>query len=277
MLDSYFFIPADKPKYYDKIESLAVDYIVFDLEDAVTDSNKKGAFDLLMSYPIQQNHFIRFPLTTSVFTTQDIAALSKKFEGRIVAPKIENAGDLKPLLSCAENISWDLIILLESPKALVNLSSILAEHHSITRAVGFGSHDFCASVGMKHTSELLLHYKQQIILQAKVFGVDYLDGVDTQLNDFTNFKNEAKLAFECGASGKFLIHPAQIAALNEVEFLTPEEIARLEKVYALILEKDHAEIDIIKMDGMMFERPHFHRIIKYVEKIIQKRSRNLIP
>ncbi|MFN6379282.1 MAG: HpcH/HpaI aldolase/citrate lyase family protein [Flavobacteriales bacterium] len=267
MLDTYFFIPADKPKYYEKIESLDVDYIVFDLEDSVIASNKLLAFDILINQSVASNQFVRVPVGDGVYSKDQLNQIVEKFNGRLVIPKVDSKASIDALKDAVGDVSLNLIVLLESPKGILNLNEILSSYHTNIRAVGFGSHDFCAVVGMKHSIELLLPYKQHIILLAKAFGVDYLDGVDTQLKDFSNLKKEAKLAFECGASGKFLIHPAQIDALKEVEFISKDELIRYEKVYALIKDKNLGDTQIINMDGVMYEKPHFPRIIKFIEKL----------
>ena len=267
MLDTYFFIPADKPKYFEKLESLDVDFIVFDLEDSVIDANKLLAFDYLVKQNVKSNQFVRIPLQEGNYTKEQINQIVEKFNGRLVIPKVDSKASIDLLKAIVGNRHLELIILLESPRGIINLNQILSSYCADIRAVGFGSHDFCAAVGMRHDMELLLYYKQQIILQVKAFEIDYLDGVDTQLNDFTNLKSEAKLAFDCGATGKFLIHPSQIDALKEIEYISDVELSRYEKVYNLIKGKELGEVQIINMDGVMYEKPHFPRIIKFIEKL----------
>jgi citrate lyase beta subunit len=43
MLDSYLFIPGDKPNYLNNADKVNADYIVIDLEDAVSLADKDQA------------------------------------------------------------------------------------------------------------------------------------------------------------------------------------------------------------------------------------------
>ena len=46
MLDSYFFIPGDKPRFIRKIGELKADFYVIDLEESVSINNKQQALHL---------------------------------------------------------------------------------------------------------------------------------------------------------------------------------------------------------------------------------------
>ena len=80
MLDAYFFVPADKEKFLSKVSSLNVDYIVYDLEDAVPLNNKKKAFDVLMSMDVDSNHYVRIPNSGSIYSDDQIKQLFEKFK-----------------------------------------------------------------------------------------------------------------------------------------------------------------------------------------------------
>ena len=54
MLDTYFFIHSDKPKFIEKATIIDSDYFIFDLEDSVPISNKKLAYELILSSTIKK-------------------------------------------------------------------------------------------------------------------------------------------------------------------------------------------------------------------------------
>ena len=60
MLKSYFFIPANKSKFISKVNELHCDYFVFDLEDAILNTEVESSLDNLSKVIIQDNYFVRF-------------------------------------------------------------------------------------------------------------------------------------------------------------------------------------------------------------------------
>jgi citrate lyase beta subunit len=142
-------------------------------------------------------------------------------------------------------------------------------HSKYIHAIGFGSHDFCSITGLKHTLEYLSHYKQELILFAKAYGIDFIDGVDLNLRDYANFIKECVFAFEAGAAGKFLIHPAQLRELNQIEFIREEERKQIQAVYDKIKDVTVEELDVYTVNGVVYEKPHIQRI-KYLMNRLQK-------
>lgn len=159
------------------------------------------------------------------------------------------------------------IVLVETPKCFVNLKEILIKYQNSINAVGFGSHDFCTLMGMKHNLNNLIHFKNELILLTKAFGVKYIDTVDLNLSDFTEFKKECLFAFENGADGKFIIHPKQLEQLNKVEYLTSNEIETIRNKYEFIKDLDEDTIDIFKIGEEILEKPHINRINQLYQKL----------
>jgi len=269
MLDTYFFIPGDKQKYLNKLDVIKVDYIVIDLEDAVSLKAKEDAFDLVMSIATKKNHFIRIPFFEEIYSTEQITKLIQHFDGRIAIPKIDDKSQISQIKEYVPSIDLKMIILVENPLCLINLNDILNTYSSQIHAVGFGSHDFCSITGIKHKSEHLVNYIRQIILYAKAYGVNYIDGVDLNLNDFTQFRKECLFAFEMGASGKFLIHPSQIKELGSVQYMTEDELEEIKNVYEKIKDIPEDSIEVCTINGKIYEKPHIKRIQILMNKLQQ--------
>lgn len=260
MLDTYFFIPGDKKKYLDKIQTLDVDYVVIDLEDAVSQNAKKDAIDLVANLIVDDNYFVRIPFFEDVYSQEQIRELILKFQGRIAIPKLSNHYQLNQIKELAPEIELNMIVLVENPNCLINLNKILTHHSNQIHGIGFGSHDFCSITGIKHISEHFENYIRQIVLYAKAYGVNYIDGVDLDLKDFTQLKKECLFAFEIGASGKFLIHPSQIQPLRSVSYLTQIELDEINAVYKEVKDISDNAIEVYKINGKVYEKPHINRI-----------------
>jgi len=143
MIDIYFFIPGDKPNYLSKIDNLKADYIVVDLEDAVSINNKQSGFNLVLALTFAKNMFLRIPFFDNCYTEEQLKDLIQKFEGQIVLPKINSIEDVDKVVSLSEGIQLKMIVLVENPTSFIATVEILKSHSNQIYAIGFGSHDFC--------------------------------------------------------------------------------------------------------------------------------------
>ncbi|MCD4735155.1 MAG: hypothetical protein K8R53_03870 [Bacteroidales bacterium] len=265
MLDSYFFVPGDKPKFINKIKNIDSKYFVIDLEESVSTNNKILALELIKDLDIKNNFFVRIPFKEKAYTKDQLNYLTERFNGNIVLPKVNGSKDINIFQSqYNESNHLSIILLVENPVCMTNLPSILEDHKDILRGIGFGSHDFCTSMNMKHDLEHLSFYRKYLIMYAKAYDIDYIDGVDVNIRDMSVFEKECRFVFEAGADGKFLIHPDQLNKMNNIEFLSKEEIEEaklLYKKFSLIEEKD---LDIYEINGKIYEKPHLERIKRIV-------------
>ena len=274
MIDSYFFVPGDKPNYLKKINSINADYFIVDLEDAVSVNNKSMAFHLVMTLKFNNNMFLRIPFFDNCYSDKQIKALINKFERQIVLPKISALDDVEHIVSMVKGSVLKMIVLVENPASFLAVSVILNFFSSHIHAIGFGSHDFCSITNIKHSLEHLAHYKRQLILFAKAHDVAYLDGVDLNLKNFDEFKKECIFAFESGADGKFIIHPRQLDELGQIDFIKKEELDQLKLVYDKIKGIPINDIDVVTINGIVYEKPHIFRIKKLMEKVGRTHSKN---
>jgi citrate lyase subunit beta/citryl-CoA lyase len=67
--------------------------------------------------------------------------------------------------------------------------------------------------------------------------------------------------------GKFFIHPDQVNTANSIKYVDDEELNTMKKVYNKLLSLDEGEFDIIKVDGVIYEKPHIKRITKILRKL----------
>ena len=122
-------------------------------------------------------------------------------------------------------------------------------------------------MGTKHELKNLIHHKKDLILLANAFGKSFIDSVDLNLKDFSNFHNECLFAFENGANGKFLIHPLQLKEIKKVEYLSEKEKQKIMRVYHQIKSLNFDEIDIIEIDDEIYEMPHIIEIMNLYNRL----------
>lgn len=270
MLDSYFFIPADKPKFIAKAPVLKVDYLIYDLEDAVPNTNKLLAYEQLMSLNLSENEYVRIPFIENIFSVIQLKSIINHFNGRVVVPKISSTADFEAIKHYFDNDKRNVILLIENAKSLINLKNILEVYHPYIHAVGFGTHDFTSEIGMIHSLKNLEQFKREIIVTAYAYNISYIDSVDLNLDHSYTFTEESLFAYQNGATGKFLIHPKQIQYLEEIPFMTEEEFNKLKVVYEKFKSIDPEKIEVYKIDGEVYEKPHINRIIKLFSKLNKK-------
>jgi len=268
VLDSYFFIPGDKPKFLKKTGELKADFFVIDLEESVSKNNKLLALDNIYKLDINQYTFVRIPFKDNVYSEDQLSYLINKFRGRIVLPKVLDNNDLKKLISIHNfTFSLNLIVLVENPTCFISLSNIIKENINHIHAIGFGSHDFCSAMGIKHSLKHLSYYRNKLILISKAFGVKYIDGVDMNIRDLSDFVEECIFAFNSGADGKFIIHPDQLKKMHDIEYLSKIEVEKMLEINKKTLPTNEKDIDVIEFEGKVYEKPHLERIKKLISKL----------
>ena len=271
MLDSYFLIPGDKPRFLKKIDELKSDFFIIDLEESVSSNNKLKAFEALKELNISQNTFVRLPFKDNFYSKDQLIFIIDKFKGRIVLPKVSEPNDVKSLTSL-HSIPLTLILLVENPTCFVNLSEIIRENIHHTHAIGFGSHDFCSIMGIKHDLQHLSFYRNQLILSSKAFDIDYIDGVDMNIRDLAEFEKECVFAFDSGADGKFIIHPDQLEKMYNIDYLSAEDIIKMNEIHSQATGINKSDLDIIEFEGIVYEKPHLERIDRLLTKLKQRES-----
>jgi citrate lyase beta subunit len=268
MLESYFFVPGDKKKFIEKSKELDASYIVFDLEDAVSIANKKASMLNLLDIEINsKSHFVRIPVFEDIYTSEEIILLTKHFNGNVVLPKVNSEDDILSFLNIVGNTTFiNLILLIETPLGYINTKKILEKYAVIIHGIGFGSHDFSSFMRMKHTSVNLDFYRMNLVVLARAFEVKYIDSVNIDVFNIDQFEQEAIQAYNQGADGKFIIHPEQLNRFNGISYIGEDELHLYEKVYSIIKSIDDQNIDILQVEGRIYEKPHLATIKRYFEK-----------
>lgn len=267
MLNSYFFIPADKEKFLLKKNEINADIFIIDFEDSVSKNKKNLAFENGIRTSFTDNTFFRIPFLESCYSKEQLLLLTEKCKGRIVLPKIETEKDLVSILNIIGSVKGlEIILLIETPKIFIELKEILNKYGQNIIAIGFGSHDFCSITGIKHDMKYLKHFKLDLSLIAKAFSVLFIDGVDLNIRNLKQFKKECLFAYEIGCDGKFMIHPNQLKVANEIDFLPLDEIKKLKEIHKKIALIDLNDRDVIEIDGVVYEKPHIDKINKLINK-----------
>lgn len=267
MIESYFFVPANSPKYINNICNIKADNFVLDLEDSIKSDDLFTSIFNLKKIKFSKKYLIRVPSLSFLKSTDFIELVEKGFK-RFMIPKVASVKELKILKKIYEDYSdIKYVLLVENTMFLLDLKKTLKKYNNQIEGIALGSHDYSASLNMIHSESNLKYARDFIFTIGKAYNCLVIDIASMQLNDENQFKEEILKSFKSGYSAKFFIHPRQLKTLNEIEFFSESEISKAYKVVSII--GDNLDFKPTVIDGLIIEKPHlnnFKRIIKWHER-----------
>ncbi|MBV0913021.1 HpcH/HpaI aldolase/citrate lyase family protein [Anianabacter salinae] len=253
---SVLYIPGSKERALDKARTLPVDAIIFDLEDAVAVDEKKAAREML-AHTLRtadygpRTRIVRINGLDTAWGSEDLAALAGAGADAILLPKVGSPSDLDVAGTLAPD--QPLWAMMETPKGILNAAEIAA--HPRLQGMVMGTNDLAKDLRSRSRAALTTSL-QLCLLAARAHGLVIVDGV------YNAFKDEDGLRAECaegrglGFDGKTLIHPAQIAAANEVFAPSEAEIDLARRQIAAYDEASAAGQGVAVVDGAIVENLH---------------------
>ncbi|CAA6680042.1 MULTISPECIES: CoA ester lyase [unclassified Lentimonas] len=261
---SYHFIPANRPKLFDRTDSLGADVYVFDLEDAVSRDEKPAALASFEAWVGKQEDlskvFIRLNGCDDSLAASERILIGKYPQLGVVLPKVTSA---KALTQSVDFYRFDrsrrIIGLIEDAAGLNALDAIL--ELKVLRAVGLGLEDFL-SHSIFETSQLeklVDHIRSKIALAALAYGIDAIDTISTDIIGGPQLKSDINDARSAGFNGKFSIHPSQISPINKG--FSPSE-AVLNKAASITENCNSTDIEsgYLKIAGEIISPPKLKKL-----------------
>lgn len=260
MLRSALFIPCANPKAMAKAATLACDALIFDLEDAVGDSERDSALARLAE-TLAGSFMAKMVLVR--IHPQYLGGIHNALAGLridgLVIPKVNGVADITGVAHVWPNMP--LWAMIETAQGVANLAEIATAG---LKGLIAGPNDLrkdLRSRSMKDRADILFALSQ-IVLHARANDVIVLDGVYNAFRDEAGFAAECEQGRSLGFDGKTLIHPAQIAAC-EVAF-SPSE-AEVGWAKAVVAAFEGSAAGVASVNGEMVERLHLeqaHWILK---------------
>jgi citrate lyase subunit beta/citryl-CoA lyase len=259
-------VPGSSERMLAKAEGLPADEVVIDLEDAVAASAKDearaaavGALARWQGPPVA----VRINAPGTPWCHLDLTALGGLAElpATVVVPKVESAGDLafvERLLAGVEAGSGRarplrVQALIETAAGLARVDEIAAASARLDTLI-LGYADLAASLGGARELDAWLPAQHAVVVAARANGLQAIDGPHLGVEPDERFRAAAARARDLGFDGKWVIHPDQIEAANEL-FLPSE--AELERAQAVIAALEAAEREggqgAVSLDGEMLD------------------------
>ncbi|KAK5614867.1 hypothetical protein CRENBAI_010746 [Crenichthys baileyi] len=157
-----------------------------------------------------------------------------------------------------------LVTFVETAVGLLNFKAVCEELRQLAPRAGlhhdgvvFGSDDFCASIGATRTSDAreLLYARQKVVVTTKAFGLQAIDLVYIDYKDVEGLRLQAREGALMGFTGKQVIHPGQIQAVQEEFSPSPDRVQWAEELIAAFDQHQKEGKGAFTFRGSMIDLP----------------------
>ncbi len=277
---SVLYVPGSNGKAMAKTSQLSCDSVIFDLEDAVAPDAKSDARNAVVEHfktpeAGRKERVIRINALSGQWGGQDIAAAAKAKPDAVLVPKVETANMLaeaRQALDAAGASGTPLWAMIETPLAFVNLADICragSDEAIRLECMVAGTNDIAkeTSLPLPEGRATIVHWLAMLVLHARAFGIDVLDGVYNDFRDADGFFRECQAGVRLGFDGKTLIHPSQIEAANAAFSPTEEAIADARAIVSVFDLPENAREGVVSVNGRMVERLHAEAARRLLAKL----------
>ncbi|HSN44601.1 MAG TPA: CoA ester lyase [Propionibacteriaceae bacterium] len=275
-------VPGSSDRFIAKSQNLAVDAVFLDLEDAVAPPVKEESRRRLIA-ALNEGAWLAPTVTvrvndwTTPWTTMDVVEVVGEAGAHIdclVLPKAASADHVRALdlvLTQVETAAGlpvgriGLEVQIEDAMGLLHAAEIAAASPRLETLV-FGPGDFMASMGMASTNVGALlhgypgdhfhHALMTVLVAARAYGLQAIDGPFVAIRDVEGFRANATRAAALGYDGKWVLHPDQVTAGNEI--FTPTQVdfdraSRMVAAYAKATSDAGGAVGAIVVDDEMVD------------------------
>jgi citrate lyase subunit beta/citryl-CoA lyase len=292
---SLMFVPGHRERMVQRALGLgefgpiALDVAVLDLEDGVPAASKDAArrlvAEVLDRVPRGSRtpaRYVRIRPALSDDGAADLDAIVRPGLDGIIAPKVRGPDEVEWLASELDarereaKIAHGTLRIIPSIEGAAALLEAPRIARAADRVVGlaFGSEDFALDLGLptKREGEAaeLLYARSALVVAAVSAGKLAFDGIWPDIRDAAGLRVDSLRARRLGFSGKTLIHPGQIAVVNEVFSPTAaevEEARRVVHVFDAALARGHGAA---ALDGQMLDAP----VVDRARRVLRAHERN---
>jgi citrate lyase subunit beta/citryl-CoA lyase len=265
-----------------KAKDLPADQVFLDLEDAVAPLAKPEARKNVVAALNEggwgdRTRVVRVNDLTTPWTYRDVVEVVEGAGANldcVMLPKVQSAGQVEWLDLTLTQIEKTMGLpvggigieaQIENAAGLVNVDAIAAASTRIETII-FGPADFMASINMKSlvVGALIPDYPgdpyhyilMRILMAARMHDLQAIDGPFLQIRDVDGFRDVAKRSAALGFDGKWVLHPGQIDAANEVYSPSQEDYDHAELIldaYAYYTSEEGGRLGAVMLGDEMID------------------------
>ncbi|MDQ5974535.1 MAG: citrate lyase subunit beta / citryl-CoA lyase [Actinomycetota bacterium] len=236
-------VPGSSPKMLDKARGLAADQVFMDIEDAVAPIAKPEARKNIVAALNEGGYegkvrSVRVNDWTTQWTYADVIEVVEGAGANldcIMLPKVQTAEQVVALdllltqLERSNGLEVGRIGIeaqIENALGLINIDAIAQASPRVETLI-FGPADFMASINMKSlvvgeqppgydVGDAYHYILMRILMAARAYDKQAIDGPYLGIKDLEGYRRVAGRSAALGFDGKWVLHPDQVAAANEV-------------------------------------------------------------
>lgn len=262
------FMPGNNPGMLVSADNLEADAIIYDLEDAVSTSQKDAARDLVanalrtLSY---KNSIVtvRINPTDSPYWKDDLRAIIPARPDGLVIPKsnkdtAKEVFDFIDAFTKEKNIENNLryYMLVESARGILELEDIVKQSDKIEGLL-LGAEDYTVDMQVKRTegSAEIAFARYRIATVAKAYGLNAIDTPYTDLDNKEGLKKDTDFVKTIGFNGRLIVGPRQVFAVNEMFSPSQAEIEDAKIIVSQAEEAERKGLGVFSFRGKMVDKP----------------------
>ena len=236
-------VPGSSPKMLDKAKGLPADQVFMDIEDAVAPLAKPDARKNIVAALNEGGYdgkvrSVRVNDWTTEWTYLDVIEVVSGAGANldcIMLPKVQDPEQIRALdmlltqIEKSEGLDVGRIGIeaqIENAMGLTMVDEIAAASPRVETII-FGPADFMASINMKSlvvgeqppgydVGDAYHYILMRILMAARAYDKQAIDGPYLQIKDLDGYTRVAERSAALGFDGKWVLHPDQIAAANEI-------------------------------------------------------------
>ncbi|HLI46704.1 MAG TPA: CoA ester lyase [Geobacterales bacterium] len=265
------FTPANDERKIKKLDAIAVEAVVLDLEDSVpTEEKAKARQQIKEAIPRlkeKKEIGVRINSLDTKFWLHDILETYQSSPAFYVIPKVRSEQQVVTVSEVLKALNFDvpLIIAIEDAEGLSRVFEIANSCDQLA-AIMFGKIDFNASVGGEEGNYAEMLARAMISLAASTRGLQAIDAPCVELNDLKKVEDEAKLAKSMGYTAKMAIHPAQIDVINRIFMPSNEEINLAKKIFEIYETAKKKGVGAIRLENKMIDEAVFKQAVRILQR-----------
>ena len=274
---SWLFAPGDSERKMDKAAAGAADIVIFDLEDAVAESEKPKARSRVAAFlkaavNRRERLWVRINPIQGPHALADLAAVMPAAPAGIMLPKPRDRADpqllnhyltaLEAAFGIALGTTKTILLVTEAPESMLSMGSFAGVAR--VAAMSWGAEDLATALGASGnrredgTYEFTYELARSLcLIGAAAAGVPAIETIHGDFRDEAGLRKRAAQVRRAGFRGMLAIHPAQVDVINEAFTPSPEEQAAAREIVDLFAANPGA--GTIGYKGAMLDRPHLAR------------------
>ncbi len=250
-------VPGSNPRFLEKAKGLPADQVFLDLEDACAPLAKPGARKNIVAALNEGGwgdkiRVVRVNDLTTHWTYRDVIEVVEGAGANldcIMLPKVQSAAQVEwldmLLTQIEKTMGYEVGRIgieaqIENAQGLIAIDAIAKASPRIETLI-FGPADFMASINMRtlvvgeqppgyDVGDAYHHILMSILMAARANNKQAIDGPYLQIRDVDGYRKVAGRSAALGFDGKWVLHPGQVDAANEVYAPSQEDYDHAELI-----------------------------------------------